>query len=33
MLYALCYILGALSTLVALFIYAKIQINKRKEIK
>lgn len=33
MLYALCYILGALSVLFALFVYAKIQINKRKEIK
>lgn len=33
MLYVLCFILGALSALTALFVYAKIQINKRKEIK
>lgn len=33
MLYVLCFVLGALSALVALFVYAKIQINKRKEKK
>ena len=33
MLYVLSYILGALSAVIALFVYAKIQINKRKEKK
>lgn len=33
MLYILSFVLGALSSLIALFVYAKVQIKKKGEIK